>query len=84
MLADRIRTEYDIRAIFEAMKISLARWVETDDRRLMKKFIDSNEAEIAEDHNNAPVYLARSQFILDRTQQEWPDIRFLKTVEQVQ
>jgi peptide chain release factor 3 len=84
VLADRIRTEYNIGALFESMQISLARWVEADDLQVMKRFINANESEIAEDHNDAPVYLARSQFILDRTQQEWPDVRFLKTVEQVQ
>ena len=81
VLADRIRTEYDVPVRFESTTLHTARWLETDDDRLMKKFRDANEASIAEDHTGAPVFLARNAWHLDKALEDWPDIRFLKIKE---
>ncbi len=81
VLADRIRTEYGIPVRFEASALHTARWVEADDPRLMKKFIDANSTEMAEDHDGLPVFLARNAWRLNNAAEEWPDIRFLKTRE---
>ena len=82
VLADRIRTEYGIPVRFESTTLHTARWVEADDHRLLKKFIDANSAEMAEDHDGAPVFLARNAWRLNNAAEEWPDVRFLKTREQ--
>jgi len=37
---------------------------------------------MAEDHGGAPVFLARNAWHLDRTAEDHPDVRFLKTKEQ--
>ncbi|HVS13833.1 MAG TPA: peptide chain release factor 3 [Thermoanaerobaculia bacterium] len=84
VLADRIRTEYDIEAHYQATSVQVARWVDADDPRLLKRFIDANEAKIAEDHDGLPVFLAASAYYLDRAKEEWPEVRFLTTREQVQ
>jgi peptide chain release factor 3 len=39
---------------------------------------------MAEDHNGSPVFLARNAWHLKTTGEEWPDLKFLKTKEQVQ
>ena len=83
VLADRIRTEYDIPVHFEPTSLITARWVEADDDALMKKFIKSNEIAIADDHRGDPVFLARNAWHLDRAAEDWPDVRFVKTKEQV-
>ncbi len=83
VLAERIREEYDIDARFEATNLKLARWVEADDQRTLKKFVDRNEEKIAEDHNQRPVFMAASGYYLDRAREDWPDVRFLETKEQV-
>jgi peptide chain release factor 3 len=83
VLADRIRTEYDIPVHFEPTSLYTARWVEADDRHLLKKFTDANQPSLAEDHDGAPVFLARNAWHLDRAGEDWPDLRFLKTKEQV-
>ena len=82
VLADRIRTEYDIPVNFQQTELYTARWVECDDAREMKKFIDANQASLAEDHDNAPVFLARNSWHLERAEKDWPKINFLKTKEQ--
>ncbi len=83
VLADRIRTEYDVEAEYTTTSVTLARWVEADDPLALKKFADSNEARMATDHDNLPVFLANSPYYLQRAEEDWPDIRFLKTREQV-
>jgi peptide chain release factor 3 len=83
VLADRIRTEYDIPVRFEPTSLITARWVDTEDDNLMKKFIRANETALADDHRGDPVFLARNAWHLDRAGDDWPDINFLATKEQV-
>ena len=82
VLADRIRTEYDVPVRFESTSLYTARWLESADDRLLKQFRDANEASIAEDHTGKPVFLARNDWHLDKALEDWPDIQFLKTKEQ--
>ena len=82
ILADRIRTEYGIPVHFEHAALHTARWVESDDPREIKKFTDANRAAYAEDHDGAPVFLARNAWHLNTTAENWPALRFLKTKEQ--
>jgi peptide chain release factor 3 len=84
VLADRIRTEYNIDVTFESTTLYTARWVEADDAQLLKKFSQANDTTMAEDHNGSPVFLARNAWHLKTTGEDWPQVRFLKTKEQVQ
>lgn len=83
VLADRIRTEFNIPVRFEPTSILTARWVEGDDHRSVKRFVDGNKDAIADDHADQPVFLARNNWHLETTEREWPEIRLLKTREQV-
>ena len=49
----------------------------------MKKFADANGAALADDHDGMPVFMARNAWHLERTAEDYPDIRLLKTKEQV-
>lgn len=82
VLAARIEAEYGLPATFEDAGINAARWIECTDPVALKKFIDTNRSSLAEDHDGALVFLARNAWHLNRTQEENPDIRFLKTREQ--
>ncbi|HEX7186079.1 MAG TPA: peptide chain release factor 3 [Thermoanaerobaculia bacterium] len=84
VLADRVRTEYSIDVHFEGTSLYTARWVEADDHLALKKFLNANDAAMAEDHNGSPVFLARNAWHLKMTTEDWPGVRFLKTKEQVQ
>ena len=81
VIADRIRTEYDVPVRFTPVAVHAVRWLEADDHQMMKKFTDQNRTAIADDHDGTPVFLARNAWHLDHTAEEWPDIRFLKTLE---
>jgi peptide chain release factor 3 len=83
VLADRIRTEYDVPVHFESVELHAARWVESDEPEELKRFVEQNRGSVAEDHTHAPVFLARNSWHLETTQKEWPKLRFLKTKEQL-
>ncbi|HUQ04925.1 MAG TPA: peptide chain release factor 3, partial [Kofleriaceae bacterium] len=82
VLADRIRTEYELPVIFEGTSFERARWVDADDPKNVKKFAEANRDNVATDHGGATVFLARNDWQLNRAKQDWPDIRFLTTREQ--
>jgi peptide chain release factor 3 len=84
VLADRLSTEYNLDANLEGTSLFTARWVEADDPLQLKKFLLANHGTMAEDHNGAPVFMARNAWHLKSTGEDWPQIRFLKTKEQVQ
>ncbi|CCG08485.1 Bacterial peptide chain release factor 3 (BRF-3) [Pararhodospirillum photometricum DSM 122] len=83
VLADRIRTEYDVPVMFEATTLYTARWVTAEDSQTLKIFLDANQGSLAEDHDGDPVFLARNAWHLDRASEDYPKIRFHKTKEYV-
>lgn len=83
VLADRIRTEYDVPVSFETAGLHTARWLEAEDPAELKKFIDANQGDLADDHDNMPVFMARNGWHLQHTAENWPKIRFLKVKEQM-
>lgn len=83
VLADRIRTEYNLPVQFDQAALHTARWIESDDKEAMEKFIEQNLPNIAEDHDGAPVFLARNGWHLDTSIENWPQIKFLSTKEQL-
>ncbi|MBF0160211.1 MAG: peptide chain release factor 3 [Magnetococcales bacterium] len=82
VLADRIRTEYNIPVHFEGTSLLTARWIEADNYAMLEQFMDGNMGAIADDHDEAPVFLARNSWHLETAIREWPGLRFLKTREQ--
>ncbi len=82
VLADRIRTEYGIPVAFEAAALYTARWIDADDPAEVKRFVDKNQGDLAHDHDDLPVFLARNAWHLQHTSEGWPKVRFLKTREQ--
>jgi peptide chain release factor 3 len=81
VLADRIRTEYDIPVTFETAALYTARWVSAP-RAERERFEATNQGYLAIDHGGRPVFLARNSWHLETTAKEWPNVVFLKTIEQ--
>ena len=76
VLAARIKTEYELGIRFEPAPYETARWVEADDPLLLKKFVEGNRSVLAEDHDNAPVFLARNAWELGYVAERSPAIKF--------
>jgi peptide chain release factor 3 len=81
VLADRVRTEYDVEARFESTSLVTARWLEADDRRELERFVAAHEPFIADDVYGDPVYLAPSTWRLKAVLEDWPKVRFRTTKE---
>ncbi|MGE0260722.1 MAG: peptide chain release factor 3 [Alphaproteobacteria bacterium] len=81
VLASRVGAEYKIGMGFEGVPYTTARWIAADDPAEIKRFIESHRGSMAEDRDGAPVLLVRNNWELNRTMQEWPDIRFHETRE---
>lgn len=82
VLADRVRTEFNVAAKFEPSPLMTARWVEGDDLEL-KKFLDKNKGDLGEDHAGSPVFLVRNAWHLNKAVDDYPKLQFLKVKEQV-
>ncbi|EME71628.1 peptide chain release factor RF-3 [Paramagnetospirillum caucaseum] len=82
VLTTRIESEYNIKAGFEDGGFVTARWVAAESEAEMKRFMDSNKSNMAEDRDGAMVYLARNSWQLNRAQQDFEKVRFTATREQ--
>ncbi|RMF68842.1 MAG: peptide chain release factor 3 [Alphaproteobacteria bacterium] len=80
VLADRLRHEYGLAVRFEPVDVHAVRWVMGEPRKL-KEFSDRHRSQIAFDHEDVPVFLARSAWQLEKVREDWPAIRFLKLRE---
>ena len=78
ILADRIRTEYDVPVIFEPTSFMTARWLEGNPIDI-KDFVDKNRANAAQDHDENWVLLARNDWHLNKTAEDFPKVKFIKT-----
>jgi peptide chain release factor 3 len=81
VLETRIGGEYNIKVGFEAAPYETARWVEAAEAAELKRFCDANQANLAEDRDGNPVFLARNAWELNYTAEKWPAIRFSATRE---
>lgn len=80
VLADRIRTEFDIPVIFETTTYCTARWLKGSLEEI-KKFTDANAITIAQDHDGDFVFLARNAWHLNKASEDFPNVTLLKIKE---
>ena len=80
VVAHRLREEYKVDCIYEAVNVSTARWLEGDERKLdeMKRKTSTN---LAIDGGGHLTYLAPTRVNLQLTEERWPDITFRTTRE---
>jgi peptide chain release factor 3 len=81
VVAFRLQDEYGVTCVFEAINVALARWVSTKDEKRLAEFRIKAHDNLAIDHAGELVYLAPTRVNLGLTEERWPDIKFLKTRE---
>ncbi len=81
VLQSRINSEYNVPISFEAINFELARWITSDDKKELERFVSTNKLEMAEDKYGDPVYLAQSAWWLARAERDYPKIVFHATKE---
>ncbi|TVQ87713.1 MAG: peptide chain release factor 3 [Chromatiaceae bacterium] len=79
--AYRLKDEYGVDAVVEAVGVYTARWVDCPDPKLLARFRDKAHDHLALDGNGHLVYLAPTRVNLQLTEERWPEIRFLATRE---
>jgi len=77
----RLKNEYSVYADYEQVDYAAARWVTCDDVKKMDDFQKKNQINLAMDTEGNLVYLAASEWRLSHVMEEWPLIRFHKTME---
>jgi peptide chain release factor 3 len=75
----RLKAEYGVDAAYESVDFSVARWIESVDRKTMAEFEKKNIANLARDAQGRLSYLTTSEWLLDYCMKEWPDIQFYKS-----
>ena len=77
----RLKTEYNVEALYEAVNVNTARWVECSDTRKLEEFKRKNEQNLALDGGDNLTYIAPTMVNLNLTQERYPDVVFHKTRE---
>ncbi len=76
VLQARLAAEYGVAIGFEQPPFSLARWVSSEDRAALDRFVADNRGAMADDVDGDPVFLATSAFMMRRTAEMQPGLVF--------
>ncbi|MEM7282016.1 MAG: EF-Tu/IF-2/RF-3 family GTPase, partial [Pseudomonadota bacterium] len=82
VVAFRLRQEYNVECVFEAVQVATARWIECEDPKMLADFERKVSDNLSRDHGNALVYIAPTRVNLQLAQERWPDVIFSATREQ--
>jgi len=80
---ERLKSEYKVDAAYVGTDFQVARWITCDNEKKLAEFKKSFDANLAEDGDGFLTYLAPSAWKLSYTQEQWPEIVFHKTREQI-
>lgn len=83
VISTRSEAEYGLPISFEATAYETARWIDIADEPMRKRFIASQRANLAEDGDDALVFLSRNSWELERVQKEWPEVSFSAVRERI-
>ncbi|MGQ0533162.1 MAG: peptide chain release factor 3 [Caulobacteraceae bacterium] len=81
VLDERMKAEYGLDVIFEPSPYQAARWVSAENRTDLEAFLEKSAAQMAEDVDNAPVFLGKSAWDIGYVQEKNPKIWFSDTKE---
>ena len=70
-----------MQCVFEPINVAVARLVRLSDDKRLAEFREKAYDNLAMDHAGELVYLAPTRVNLGLTEERWPQIRFLKTRE---
>jgi peptide chain release factor 3 len=76
VLKVRLAQEYGLDIGFDTPEFQLARWIGSDDPKVLNDFVQAHYSSCAEDLDGDRVFMARNQFILDYTRERAPGLVF--------
>ncbi|MCL9781128.1 peptide chain release factor 3 [Vibrio sp. S4M6] len=77
----RLKSEYNVEAIYESVNVATARWVECDDDKKLEEFKRKNQTNLALDGGDNLSYVAPTMVNLNLAQERFPDVQFRATRE---
>ena len=81
VVAHRLKAEYKVEAIYEAINVATARWVESKDKHVLQAFRDKAYDNLALDGADNLTYIAPTMVNLQMAEERHPDVIFRKTRE---
>jgi len=81
VVAARLKTEYGVECLFEAVNVNTARWVTCPDDKKFAEFKIKARINLALDHAGDLAYIAPTRVNLNMTEERWPDVQFVATRE---
>ena len=80
VMADRLATEFQLEVIFEASPYAEARWI-AGAKADLEDFMGKHRPQMAEDIDQAPVFLGKTAWEINYVAERYPKVAFLKTRE---
>ena len=77
----RLKSEYNVEAIYEGVNVATARWVECADAKKLEEFKRKNQSNLALDGGDNLTYIAPTMVNLNLAQERAPEIIFRATRE---
>ncbi|XOD70410.1 MAG: peptide chain release factor 3 [Sodalis sp. (in: enterobacteria)] len=81
VVVERLKNEYNVDMIYEAINVFTTRWVECSDTKVLEEFKRKNEPNLALDNDGNLAYIAQSMIKLNLIQKRHPNLQFHKTRE---
>jgi len=81
VVAQRLKDEYKVEAIYEPISVATARWVESADKVKLKEFEKKAYDNLALDGGDNLTYIAPTMVNLQLSQERYPDVQFRATRE---
>lgn len=85
VLKERLAQEYGLPVDFEMARFSICRWISSELKSDVEKFVESHRSDIARDLDGDPVFMAQNEFSLNYEAERAPSISFtdVKDYQQV-
>jgi peptide chain release factor 3 len=80
VMAQRVADEYGLEVTFEPSPYDTARWLSGPEAKV-SEFIDRHKSAMAEDIDGDLVFMAKSSWEVNYSQEKWPDLVFSRTKE---
>ncbi|OAB94219.1 peptide chain release factor 3 [Vibrio cholerae] len=81
VVVSRLKSEYNVEAIYEGVNVATARWVECDDVKKFEEFKRKNQSNLALDGGDNLAYIAPTMVNLNLAQERSPEVKFRATRE---
>ncbi|EWH09668.1 peptide chain release factor 3, partial [Catenovulum agarivorans DS-2] len=81
VVVQRLKSEYNVDAIYESINVATARWVCSKDTKKFEEFKRKAEANLALDGGDNLTYIAPTMVNLSLAQERYPDVDFQQTRE---